>query len=67
MVSTVCMQVEAAGAGTPSRLRTTSARNEVSSAGTDEEGPSGQAEEGEEQSPSLDGDEADGEEAEQVV
>ena len=56
------VQVEAAGAGTPSRLRTTSARGEDSTGGTDGGGPSGQ-----EQSPSLEGDEADGDEAEQVL
>ena len=61
------MQVEAAGAGTPSRLRTTSARDEDSAAGTNEEGPSGQSEADGEQSLSLEGDEADGDEAEQVV
>ena len=61
------MQVEAAGADSPSRLHTTSVRNEDSAGGSDEEGPSGQAEADEEQSPSLEDDEADGDEAEQVV
>ena len=61
------MQVEAAGASTPSRLRTTSARDEDSPDGTNEEGASGQAEADDAQSPSLDFDEADADEAEQVA